>query len=172
MDKRVNKAYVRYDKNGRIIPGGPRMNRFKPKSGGWKEINAYLCCNDATTTTTTTTTTSIIPPGSIPVTVLIGYETISPVEDIVVSNTLEDACLFINNQNNNNVNFDSFIVDGTTYYFDFETLILYNSITNTFAEDGYYISEGAVQVIDGVVQIIDPYEICGITTTTTTTAAP
>ena len=45
MDKRINKAYVRYDKNGRIIPGGPRMSRFKPKSGGWKEINAYQCCN-------------------------------------------------------------------------------------------------------------------------------
>lgn len=60
MDKRINKAYVRYDKNGRIIPGGPRMNRFTPKSGGWKEINSALCCNDITTTTTTT-----IPPGSI-----------------------------------------------------------------------------------------------------------
>ncbi len=58
MDKRVNKAYVRYDKNGRIIPGGPRMNRFKPKSGGWKEIDAYLCCNTTTTTTTTSTSTS------------------------------------------------------------------------------------------------------------------
>ena len=45
MDKRINKAYVRYDKNGRLIPGGPRMNRFKPKSGGWKEIDANLCCN-------------------------------------------------------------------------------------------------------------------------------
>jgi hypothetical protein len=81
-------------------------------------------------------------------------------------------CLFVNNEINNNVNFDSLIFDETTYYADLETFILYNSITNTFAEDGYYISEGAVQVIDGVVQIIDPYEVCGITTTTTTTAAP
>jgi hypothetical protein len=173
MDKRVNKAYVRYDKNGRIIPGGPRLNRFKPKSGGWKEINAYLCCNDATTTTTTTTTTtSIIPPGAIPIPIILGYETISPVEDIVVSFTLEDACLFVNNLNNNNVNFDSFIFDETTYYFDEETFILYNSVTNTFAEDGYYLTDGILQVIDGVVQIIDPFEVCGITTTTTTTAAP
>lgn len=45
MDKRDLKAYIRYDKNGRVISGGPRMNRFKPKSGGWEEIDAYLCCN-------------------------------------------------------------------------------------------------------------------------------
>jgi hypothetical protein len=172
MDKRVNKAYVRYDKNGRIIPGGPRLNRFKPKSGGWKEINAYLCCNDATTTTTTTTTTLIIPPGAFPITVLIGYETISPVEDIVVSNTLEDMCIAISNLINFNINPGSAIFDQTTYYFDPETDILYNSVTNTFAEDGYYLGDAILQVIDGVVQIIDPYEICGITTTTTTTAAP
>ena len=58
MDKRINKAYVRYDKTGRIIPGGPRMNRFLPKSGGWKEVNAYLCCNTTTSTSTTTTSSS------------------------------------------------------------------------------------------------------------------
>ena len=136
------------------------------------EICEVECLTTTTTTvapTTTTTTTLIIPPGAVPVQFLIGYETISPVEDIVVSNTLEDICLFVNNFINNNITPDSFIVDETTYYFDPETDILYNSVTNTFAEDGYYVTEGFFQVIDGVVQIIDPYEICGITTTTTTT---
>lgn len=41
MDKRDLKAYIRYDKDGRVISGGPRMNRFKPKSGGWEEIDIY-----------------------------------------------------------------------------------------------------------------------------------
>ena len=125
-----------------------------------------------TSTTTTTTTTSIIPPGAVPVPVLIGYETISPVEDIVVSNTLEDMCIFANNAINNNITPGSAIIDQTTYYFDPETDILYNSVTNTFAEDGYYLSEGIFQVIDGLIQVIDdPFELCGITTTTTTTTS-
>jgi hypothetical protein len=133
-------------------------------------INSIVCTGPCPTTTTTTTTT-FIPPGAIPIPILIGYETISPVEDIVVSNTLEDMCLFFYNIANNNVNEESFVIDSTTYYFDETTFILYNSVTNTFAEDGYYLGEPSLQVISGVAQIIEnPYEICGITTTTTTTA--
>jgi hypothetical protein len=40
------KAYVRYDGSGRVIPGSLILNRFKPKVGNWKEINANECCND------------------------------------------------------------------------------------------------------------------------------
>jgi hypothetical protein len=129
-------------------------------------INSIVCTGPCPTTTTTTT---FIPPGAIQFPVVIEYETISPVEDIVVSNTLEDVCIAINNLINQNIN--SVIFDETTYYFDSETLILYNSVTNTFAEDGYYIGDEFLQVVDGVAQIIeDPLEVCGITTTTTTTA--
>lgn len=39
------KAYVRYDGTGRIIPGSLILNRFKPKVGDWKEIDANECCN-------------------------------------------------------------------------------------------------------------------------------
>jgi hypothetical protein len=39
------KAYVRYDGTGRVIAGSLILQRFKPKVGNWKEINAYLCCN-------------------------------------------------------------------------------------------------------------------------------
>lgn len=42
------KAFVRYDGNGRIIPGGPILNRFKPKVGNWTEINSNICCQSAT----------------------------------------------------------------------------------------------------------------------------
>lgn len=44
-NKRVNKAYVRYDGSGRVIPGSLILNRFKPKVGNWSETPAYLCCN-------------------------------------------------------------------------------------------------------------------------------
>lgn len=59
------KAYVRYDGTGRVIAGGPILQRFKPKVGNWVEIDASECCNTTTTTTTaspttTTTTTSIL----------------------------------------------------------------------------------------------------------------
>jgi hypothetical protein len=44
-NKRINKAYVRYDGSGRVIPGSLILNRFKPKVGNWQETPAYLCCN-------------------------------------------------------------------------------------------------------------------------------
>jgi hypothetical protein len=61
------KAYVRFDGTGRIIPGSLILQRFKPKVGNWKEIDANECCNYISTTTTTTTvapttTTTTTPP--------------------------------------------------------------------------------------------------------------
>jgi len=48
-NKRINKAYIRYDGNGRVIPGALLLNRFKPTGGGkWHEIPAYECCNSVT----------------------------------------------------------------------------------------------------------------------------
>ena len=44
-NKRINKAYVRYDGSGRVIPGSLILNRFKPAVGNWKETPAYECCN-------------------------------------------------------------------------------------------------------------------------------
>ena len=60
------KAFVRFDGTGRIIPGSNVLRRVMPKSGNWREIDAYLCCNPTTTTTTTaapttTTTTTVAP---------------------------------------------------------------------------------------------------------------
>ena len=49
------KAYVRFDGTGRIIAGSLILQRFKPKVGNWKEIDANECCNYVPTTTTTTT---------------------------------------------------------------------------------------------------------------------
>jgi hypothetical protein len=44
-NKRDLKAYVRYDGNGRIIPGSLILNRFKPAVGNWSETPAHECCN-------------------------------------------------------------------------------------------------------------------------------
>jgi hypothetical protein len=51
------KAWVRHDGTGRVITGGPILQRFKPKVGNWVEIDASECCNYVPTTTTTTTAT-------------------------------------------------------------------------------------------------------------------
>ncbi len=121
---------------------------------------------------TTTTTTTFIPPGAVPISILLEYQTISPVEDIVVSNTLEDACIFVNNFETGNITTNSYVLDSTTYYYDEETSMLYNSVTNTFAEDGYYISDEPLYVTNGLVEILtlqDLEELCNFTTTTTTT---
>ena len=59
------KAYVRFDGTGRVIAGSLILQRFKPKVGNWKEIDANECCNYTTTTSTTsstTSTTTTVPP--------------------------------------------------------------------------------------------------------------
>jgi len=50
------KAYVRFDGTGRVIAGSLILQRFKPKVGNWKEIDANECCIPTTTTTTSSTT--------------------------------------------------------------------------------------------------------------------
>lgn len=52
------KAYVRYDGNGRVVPGSLILRRQKPKVGNWKEVAAYECCAPTTTTTTSTSSTT------------------------------------------------------------------------------------------------------------------
>lgn len=54
-NKRINKAYVRYDGTGRVIPGSLILNRFKPQVGNWSEIPAYECCNEQCLTLQVTT---------------------------------------------------------------------------------------------------------------------
>ena len=128
----------------------------------------------SSSSSTTTTTTTFIPPGAVPIPILLGYQTISPVEDIVVSNTFEDACIFANNYETSNVNVGSYVLDSTTYYFDNTTSMLYNSVTNTFAEDGYYISDSILYVTNGLAEIIsveDFYELCFTITTTTSSSS-
>jgi hypothetical protein len=49
-NKRINKAYVRYDGTGRVIPGSLILNRFKPAVGNWQETPAYECCNPTPST--------------------------------------------------------------------------------------------------------------------------
>lgn len=76
-NKRDLKAYVRFDGTGRVVPSSVILQRFKPKDGNYKEIDAYECCNDITTTTTTstsstttTTTTTVAPTTTTTTTIL------------------------------------------------------------------------------------------------------
>ena len=66
-NKRINKAYVRYDGTGRVIAGGNILSRLKPKDGNWSEIAAYECCNPTTTTSTTTSGTTTSTTTALPV---------------------------------------------------------------------------------------------------------
>lgn len=56
-NKRLLKAFARFDGTGRIIAGSLVLRQKMPKNGNWQEVNAYECCNPTTSTTTTTTTT-------------------------------------------------------------------------------------------------------------------
>jgi hypothetical protein len=42
------KGYVRFDGQGRIIPGSLILRKKKPALGTWKEVPAYECCNSVT----------------------------------------------------------------------------------------------------------------------------
>lgn len=48
-NKRLLKAYVRYDGTGRLIAGSLILSRIKPKIGHWVETPAYKCCTTTTT---------------------------------------------------------------------------------------------------------------------------
>ena len=60
------KAYVRYDGTGRVIAGGPILQRFNPKVGNWVEVDANECCQQTTTTTTTSTSTTTTTTTAVP----------------------------------------------------------------------------------------------------------
>lgn len=45
IDRRLLKAYVRYDGSGKVIPGSNILQKKMPKVGTWSEIDAYECCN-------------------------------------------------------------------------------------------------------------------------------
>lgn len=53
-NKKLLKAFVRYDGSGRIIAGSLILRKNKPKTGNWVQIQAYECCDPDFTTTTTT----------------------------------------------------------------------------------------------------------------------
>lgn len=44
-NKRILKAYERYDYNGKVVPGSLVLRDRIPKNGKWKEVQTYQCCN-------------------------------------------------------------------------------------------------------------------------------
>lgn len=45
-NRRILKAYERYDGNGRVVAGSLVLRDRIPKNGRWKELVGYQCCND------------------------------------------------------------------------------------------------------------------------------
>ena len=44
-NKRLLKAYARFDGSGRVVPSSTIFRKSMPKVGKWKEVQEYLCCN-------------------------------------------------------------------------------------------------------------------------------
>lgn len=44
-NKRILKAYERYDGSGRVVAGSLVLRDRIPKNGRWREVEAYECCN-------------------------------------------------------------------------------------------------------------------------------
>jgi uncharacterized protein (TIGR02145 family) len=49
------KAFIRWDRQGRIVPSTLFLGKHKPKVGDWEEVPTSIECWECTTTTTTTT---------------------------------------------------------------------------------------------------------------------
>lgn len=137
------KAYVRYDGTGRVIAGGPILQRFKPAVGNWVEINANECCNSIPTTTTTTTQGGDVTP-----TAWIGR----------LTTDLLTIC-----ESGSNIWYTAGpVIDGHIVYQNAD-------LTNPYTENGIYISTAGYyyQLNEvGLATLIGP---CPAPTTTTTT---
>ncbi len=58
-NKRLLKAYARYDGSGRLVSSSLVWRKNKPKVGNWVELTqGYECCSETTTTTTSTSSTT------------------------------------------------------------------------------------------------------------------
>ena len=153
------KAYVRYDGTGRVIAGGPILQRFKPAVGNWVEIDASECCNYVPTTTTTTTQGGGVTP-----TAWIGY--------MATSNS--DAC--------NQIDGSTIILYTSTPTIVLETIFYVDpALTQVYSGEGGYLNYnigGTLYNIygfgganPGAVAFISSCSSYTTTTTTTTTTA-
>jgi len=125
------KAYVRFDGTGRIVPSSLILQRFKPKDGNWKQINATECCSNTTTTTSSTTT---LPPSY---STFINYSTTSGPE----------ACYQAQDQFT--VYTSSPIGQGVVMYID--------AALTSPAPTGFYSANGLIyNSLDGLITGIDP----------------
>lgn len=52
-NRKFLKAFVRFDANGRVVPGSLILRKKEPATGNWMEVQAYECCDPFLTTTTT-----------------------------------------------------------------------------------------------------------------------
>lgn len=74
-NRRILKAYERYDGNGRVVSGSLVLRDRIPKNGRWKELVGYQCCND------------IVPSTALRLTFGLGFPVVDPT-DVSLWNTL------------------------------------------------------------------------------------
>ncbi len=55
---KLNRAFIKYDSSGKIIPSTLILRSSKPSGKGWVEIESNICCPTSTSTSTSTTTTT------------------------------------------------------------------------------------------------------------------
>jgi hypothetical protein len=166
------KAYVRYDGTGRVIAGGPILQRFKPKVGNWVEIDASECCNYVPTTTTTTTAT----PTTTTTSTSTSTSTTSTTTTIAVSSqsgigafSPENACA--GSGTTLTLFYSGLIGNGTALFTDSGLTVPYNPAVYGDYVNTYFNAEAQVCTMSG--NVIFSYVPCSsVTTTTTTTAAP
>lgn len=142
------KAYVRYDGTGRVIAGGPILQRFKPKVGNWVEIDASECCNYVPTTTTTTTQAS----GPTAWTAYTSFNA-------------SWSCQQINGLLTTLYSSTSTLTSGTFLFTDPELTEPYNYFSGTFVAINNQVWE--VTSVNGPIE--NPQACSSITTTSTTT---
>jgi hypothetical protein len=139
------KAYVRYDGTGRVIAGSLILQRFKPKVGNWKEIDANECCNFTTTTTTTTvaptsTTTTTATPTSTTTT------TIVPTTTTTTTAELNCFCYTVDNQTAGTLEYTYTDCGGSTATTTIgaDTISIVCSSTTVTGDDGLIITGGTL----------------------------
>lgn len=52
------KAFIRYTKAGKVIPGSLILRKKQPHGTGWKQVDEDECCTTTTSTSSTSTTST------------------------------------------------------------------------------------------------------------------
>lgn len=127
----------------------------------------YVGCDEVCPTTTTTTTTCELPEGLTPLPIFVSISAENPIEEIFADGTWETACDIFTLWNEDlGRNVQGVFVNVYITAFELGGFV-YSEETCEYLEDGFYTTEGIIEVVDGEIIYIYSYP-CRTTTTTTT----